>query len=197
MSTPPRRLCVFCGSNPGKRPVYVETAQALGRELVARGYGLVFGGGRVGLMGAVADAVLEAGGEVLGVIPEGLKRREVAHEGLTELLVVDSMHTRKHLMAEHSQGFIALPGGLGTFEEMFEVVTWAQLGIHGKPCGLLDVDGYFEPVLAQLDRGVEEGFVRAAHRDLWLRETTPAALLDRMEAHVPAKVQKWMDEAGT
>ena len=153
-----------------------------------------------GIGRADGDLAVAVAGEIFGTLRRVRTAEAVVAQApprLTELLVVDSMHTRKHLMAEHSQGFIALPGGLGTFEEMFEVVTWAQLGIHGKPCGLLDVDGYFEPVLAQLDRGVEEGFVRAAHRDLWLRETTPAALLDRMEAHVPAKVQKWMDEAGT
>lgn len=187
-----RALCVFCGSNPGVRPGYAETARALGGALVARGLGLVFGGGKVGLMGTIADAVLAAGGQVTGVIPQGLAVREVAHQGLTQLEVVDSMHARKQRMAELSDGFIALPGGLGTFEEFFEVTTWAQLGIHRKPCGLLNVDGYFDPLLAMLDRGVDEGFVKAQHRALVLVDDTVEGLLDRFAAHRPADVQPWL-----
>jgi len=193
MAAPDRALCVFCGSQTGRQPAYLEAARELGRVLVARGFGLVFGGGRIGLMGALADAVLAAGGQVTGVIPEALVRREVAHRGLSELLVVDSMHERKQLMAERSDGFIALPGGLGTFEEFLEVLTWAQLGIHSKPCGLLDVEGYFGPLLRQLDHGVAEGFIRDVHRGLFVVERSPEALLDRFAQHEPARVTPWMD----
>lgn len=192
MPDPRPALCVFCGSQPGGRPVYREVAEALGHELVSRGFDLVYGGGDVGLMGIVADTVLAAGGHVTGVIPEGLRVREVAHDGLTQLDVVDSMHTRKQRMCELASGFIALPGGLGTFEELLEILTWSQLGIHRKPVGILDVGGYFRPLLEMLDRGVQEGFVRPRHRDMLLVAQTPGEILDAFAAHRPPDVQAWL-----
>jgi uncharacterized protein (TIGR00730 family) len=181
-----RRLCVFCGSSPGDRPSYLRAAVGFGEALAARGIGLVYGGGAVGLMGALADAVLARGGEVIGVIPEKLLAREVGHAGLTELRVVDSMHTRKRVMAELASAFVALPGGLGTLEELFEVLTWAQLGIHHKPCALLDVDDFYAPLLALLDHMRDARFMGAEHRALLLVERDIDALLDRLaSAHVP------------
>ncbi len=180
-----RRICVFTGSNPGKRAEYREAAQALGREMVARGLGLVYGAASVGLMGTVADAVLAGGGEVIGVIPRGLFRREVGHEGLTQLHEVNSMHERKALMADLADGFIALPGGYGTFDELFEIITWEQLGIHSKPIGLLDVAGYFEPLLALIAHAVTEGFVPPQHSNIVIHETSPGMLLDRLASHQP------------
>ena len=159
------RLCVFCGSSPGRDPAHVELAQAVGAGLAARGIGVVYGGGRVGLMGALADSALAAGGEVIGVIPGRLVERELAHRGVTELRVVDTLHQRKALMAELSDGFVALPGGLGTLEELAEVLSWAQLGLHDKPCGLLDPTGYFDPLVGFLERAVNEGFMASADRD--------------------------------
>ncbi len=188
----PDALCVFCGSNPGRRPVYTEVARELGGAIARRGRGVVYGGGNVGLMGIVADAALAAGGSVVGVIPEGLAVRELAHEGLTRLEVVESMHERKQRMAELSAGFIALPGGLGTFEEILEITTWAQLGIHGKPCGLLDVDGYWCPLLELLDNGVEEGFVKESTRALVLVDDSVDGLLAQFDAHRPAAVRPWL-----
>lgn len=173
-----RRVCVFAGSSLGARPVYVEAARELGRLLAERGLGVVYGGGSVGLMGALADAALGAGGEVIGVLPRGLFRREVAHVGLTAMHEVGSMHERKALMARLADGFIALPGGLGTFDELFEIVTWAQIGLHSKPIGLVDIDGYFEPVLALVNHAVREGFVPAGNSDLLLHAPTPAHLLE-------------------
>ena len=161
-----RRLCVFCGSSVGNRATYADSARLLGRELAARHVGLVYGGGHIGLMGVLADAALAGGGEVIGVIPQALVDRELAHKGLTELRVVGTMHERKALMADLSDGFIALAGGFGTADELMEILTWAQLGLHDKPIALLNVAGYFDPVLTWLDRAVEEGFVRAEHRDL-------------------------------
>ena len=187
-----KRVCVFCGSSPGVRPDYVRAAQELGGLLAGRGIGLVYGGAKVGVMGAVADAVLAAGGEAIGVIPHALVSKEVAHQGLTELHVVDTMHQRKALMADLSDGFVALPGGMGTFEEFCEVLTWSQLGFHPKPCGLLNVADYYAPLLALFDRGVDEGFIRPQHRSLVLTETHPAALLARMEAFVPPRGDKWI-----
>ena len=172
-----RRLCVYCGSSPGARPAYAEAAQALGSLLAHEGIGLVTGGGRVGLMGAVADAVLEAGGAAVGVIPQALFEREVGHEALTELHVVGSMHERKALMAHLSDGFVALPGGLGTLEEIAEMLTWSQLGLHPKPCGLLDVEGYFAPLVRFFDHATAERFVRPEHRAMLVVERTPEALL--------------------
>ena len=190
-----RRLCVFCGSSLGSRPEYAEVAAALGAELAARGVGLVYGGAHVGLMGLVADTCRAAGGEVVGVIPASLVEAEVAHTALDDLRVVGSMHERKALMAELSDGFVALPGGLGTLEEFCEVLTWSQLGLHvpPKPCGLLDVAGYFAPLLALFDAGVAEGFVRPEHRRLVLASTGPAALLDDLAAWVPPPpTRKWV-----
>jgi hypothetical protein len=188
-----RRVCVFCGSSPGRRGVYAEAARRLGRTLAGRGIGLVYGGASVGLMGAVADAVLDAGGaEVIGVIPEALVRKEVVHSGLPDLRVVGSMHERKALMAELSDGFVALPGGIGTLEELFEVWTWAQLGVHPKPCGLLDVAGFYAPLGAFMDQVVREGFLRPEHRDLLLIDTEPAPLLDRMAAYRPPPLRAWL-----
>jgi uncharacterized protein (TIGR00730 family) len=186
-------LCVFTGSSPGARPEYGEAAQALGQALVTRELGLVYGGGNVGLMGILADTVLEQGGHVIGVIPESLVRREVAHTGLSEQHVVGSMHERKAMMAELSSGFIALPGGIGTLEETFEILTWAQLGFHAKPCGLLDVCGYYTELLAFLDRSVEERFVKPEHRALLEVQTSPDAILDAFERYEPSSVTKWID----
>ncbi|HEY7379061.1 MAG TPA: TIGR00730 family Rossman fold protein [Steroidobacteraceae bacterium] len=188
-----KRLCVFAGSSRGAREEYAEAAERLARELVKRRYGLVYGGGKVGMMGVLADATLAAGGEVIGVIPKALLEKEVAHGGLTELRVVASMHERKAMMAELSEGFIALPGGLGTLEEFFEVLTWAQLGLHPKPCGLLNVSGYYDRLLDFLDLTVEERFVKSQHRALVLISTSPADLLDRLAAYRPPHVEKWID----
>jgi uncharacterized protein (TIGR00730 family) len=192
-----RRVCVFCGSNPGTRPAYSITARALGAALVRRGLGLVYGGGGVGLMGILADTVLEAGGEVIGVIPEALVAREVAHHGLTELRVVGSMHERKALMAELADAFIALPGGFGTFEELCEAITWMQLGLHRKACSVLDVEDYYAPLLALFDHATAEGFVRPEHRALVIAESDPDRLLDRLEAFRPPALEKWLEREET
>jgi uncharacterized protein (TIGR00730 family) len=190
---PLERVCVYAGSNAGSTPAYAAAADALGRELGARGIGLVYGGGRVGLMGAVADAVLSAGGEAIGVIPQALVDRELAHAGLTELRVVASMHERKALMAELAGAFVALPGGIGTLEELVEVYTWSQLGIHAKPCAVLDADGYWAPFAAFLDHMVAAGFLRAEHRAVLLSGDEPGALLDRLASWEPPQVHKWLD----
>ena len=187
-----KRICVFCGSSPGVRPEYADAARAMGRALVEQGMGLVYGGGRVGLMGIVADAVMQAGGEAVGVIPEALMRREVGHTALTELHVVASMHERKALMADLSDGFVAMPGGYGTFEEFCEVITWSQLGIHPKPCGLLNAAGYYDALLAMFDHGVAEGFIRPQHRALVLTEADPGRLIERMRGFVPPDAEKWI-----
>ena len=187
------RICVFCGSARGVRPDYAAAARSLGRELVSRRLTLVFGGGRRGLMGELASSVLDAGGEVVGVMPRSLYELEVAHTGVTDLRVVDSMHERKALMADLSDAFIGLPGGLGTLEELFEVLTWAQLGIHEKPCGLLEVAGYFEHLIALLDHAVGERFLREEHRALLMVERSPAALIDRLAEHRPPRIEKWID----
>jgi uncharacterized protein (TIGR00730 family) len=177
-----RKVCVFCGSKHGVRPDYTEAARAMGAALAAGGIGLVYGGGRVGLMGVVADAVLDAGGEVIGVIPDHMSDREIAHYGLTDLRVVGTMHERKALMYELSDGFVALPGGLGTLEELFEITTWSQLGLHAKPTGLLDVAGFYTPLVAFLDQLVTEGFVAERHRRLLRVADKPAALLEALAA---------------
>jgi len=177
-----RRVCVFCGSKHGARPQYTEAARAMAAALVAAGVDLVYGGGRVGLMGVVADAVLEAGGEVIGVIPDHMSDREIAHYGLTDLRVVGSMHERKALMYQLSDGFVALPGGLGTLEELFEITTWSQLGLHAKPTALLDVAGFYAPLVEFLDRLVTEGFVSERHRRLLRVAADPARLLERLAA---------------
>ena len=193
-----RRLCVFCGSSPGGDPAYAACARELGELLTRRGIGLVYGGARAGLMGTLADAVLEAGGEVTGVIPKALLEREIAHLGLTDLRTVDSMHERKALMADLSDGFLALPGGLGTFEELFEIVTWAQLGMHRKACGLLNVRGFYDGLAAFLDHAVAERFLRPEHRDLLLVETTAGAMLERLLSFEPPPgVAKWIDRDET
>lgn len=188
-----RHVTVFCGSNPGTDPAYAEAARDLGTVLAARGIGLVYGGGRVGLMGVVADAVLAAGGTVTGVIPRDLWDKEVGHRGLTELVVVGSMHERKLTMADRSDGFVAMPGGVGTFEELFEVLTWTQLGIHDKPVGVLDVAGFYRPLLAFLDTAVTAGFLREGHRDLLLTAEDPAALLDLLATWAPVDIPKWLE----
>ncbi len=180
-----KRICVFAGSSEGRNSAYRAAADALGRMLAERGLGLVFGGGRFGLMGVAADAALAAGGEVIGIIPRGLMETELPHKGVTELRVVDTMNTRKALMAELSDGFISLPGGLGTFEETLEIITWAQLGLHQKPIGLLDVEGYYAPLLAFLSRACEEGFIRPDNMRLFVAEKDPAALLSRLDAYQP------------
>lgn len=192
-----QRVCVFCGSNPGRRPAYREVAERLGRALAGREIELVYGGGRVGLMGALADAAIAAGGRVIGVIPEALLAREVGHPGLGELVVVASMHERKARMAELSQAFVALPGGYGTFEEFCEVLTWSQLGIHPKPCGLLDVEDYYRPLLALFDRAVEEGFVTAANRALVIEDDDPERMLDRLASTRVVVTEKWIGRAET
>src|SRR3954464_7387628 len=194
---PLRRVCVYAGSSAGARPVYAHGARELGALLAARGIGVVYGGGAVGLMGSLADAALAAGGEVTGVIPASLLAREVGHPGLTDLRVVGSMHERKALMEDLADGFLALPGGPGTLDELMEIVTWAQLGLHRKPIGLLDVDGYFGHLRAFLDHAAAERFVRPEHRDLLLRDTDAAALLDRMAAWDPVAVPGWIDRAGS
>lgn len=188
-----RRVCVFCGSSPGANPAYLESARAMGRTLAARGIGLVYGGGSIGLMGAVADAALAAGGEVIGVIPRALQLRELAHAKLTVLHVVGSMHERKAKMAELAQGFVALPGGMGTLDELAEILTWAQLGLHARPIGLLDVGGYYDPLVAFLDHSVQEGFVRPEHRRLLTVAADPETLLERFDAWQPIEVERWID----
>src|SRR5262245_31741191 len=191
-----RRLCVFCGSKAGNRSVYAEAARALGHALAARGLGLVYGGGHIGLMGILADAVLHAGGEVSGVIPEALVAEELAHPQLTALHVVGTMHQRKALMADLADGFAALPGGFGTADELFEILTWAQLGLHAKPIGLLNVAGFFDPLLAWLDRTAGEGFLKPKHRALLLVEDEPTRLLEALGHFRPAKrLEKKIDQA--
>ncbi len=187
-------ICVYCGSSPGRGPGYSAVAQRFGRALVARGFGLIYGGGRVGLMGVIADAVLEAGGTVVGVIPQALAALEVAHRGLTELIVTESMHARKMAMAERADAFVALPGGIGTLEELFEVWTWTQLGFHDKPCGLLNVDGYFDHLVQFLDHAVREQYLKREHRGILVVENEPEALLDALAASEGAPVErKWAD----
>src|ERR1041384_6929224 len=178
-----KRVCVFCGSNTGSGPAYVEAAESLGKLLAERKMGLVYGGGKVGLMGKIADAVLGAGGEVIGVIPQSLMRKEIAHAGLPELRVVDSMHQRKALMAEFSDAFIALPGRFWTFAEFGEIVTWAQLGLHSKPCAILNIEGYYDQLLGLFDHAVAEKFLHPANRALVIAGKSPDAMLDRLTNH--------------
>lgn len=187
------RLCVYCGSNAGASPAYLEAARQLGVAMTNRGIGLVYGGGNVGLMGALADTVLDGGGDVIGVIPEQLRRAEVAHDTLTQLHVVASMHERKALMAELADAFVALPGGLGTFEEVFEVLTWNQLGLIAKPVVLYDVDGFFGPLFTMLDGAVDAGFVRPAHRMLAQRAVTVEEVIALASGPVPDTPHKWLD----
>jgi uncharacterized protein (TIGR00730 family) len=192
-----KAVCVFCGSSPGTDPVYWEVASALGREVARRDLRLVYGGGKVGLMGAVADAALEARGEVVGVIPQALVDKEVAHRGLTELIVVGTMHDRKGRMADMADAFVALPGGYGTFEEFCEVLTWTQLGVHAKPCGVLNVVGFYDPLLALFDRAVADRFLRPEHRALVLTDRTAPGVLDKIAAWKPMKIDKWINRDGT
>lgn len=192
-----QRVAVFCASSLGARPDYADAARALVAELARRSMGIVYGGASVGLMGVVADAALAAGLEVIGVIPRALDAREVAHRGLTELHVVDSMHTRKATMAELADGFLALPGGFGTLEELAEVLTWAQLGLHEKPCGALDVAGYFTPLVAYFDNAVAEGLLRAEHRAMLLVDRDPARLLEAFATWTAPTVTKWIEPGET
>jgi uncharacterized protein (TIGR00730 family) len=187
-----KRICVFCGSSHGANPVYADAARRVGSELARRGIGLVYGGGNVGLMGVVADAVLAGGGHVTGVIPEALMAKEVGHRGLPDLRVVKTMHERKALMAELSDGFVALPGGIGTFEEFFEIVTWAQLGFHSKPCALLNVNGFYDPLLRLVDHAIGEHFIKPSQRDLVIVESDFSTLLDRMATHQVPYEPKWI-----
>jgi len=192
-----KSICVFAGSNSGSRASYRTAAAELGRVLAMREVGLVYGGARVGLMGVLADAVLASGGRVTGVIPAALVAREVAHNGLADLRVVSSMHERKAVMADLADGFIALPGGWGTLEEFFEILTWGQLGLHRKPCGLLNVNGYFDRLLSFLGHSIEEGFVRREHGSVISVSSSPLALLNMLASHEPPLVEKWIDRTST
>lgn len=188
-------LCVFCGSSAGRLSVYADAARTLAALMVERRLRLIYGGGSVGLMGILADAVLEGGGEVIGVIPQSLWDREVGHAGLTKMHIVDSMHERKALMADLSDGFVALPGGAGTLDETAEIWTWAQLGIHMKPCGLLNINGYFDPLLVFLKHAVTERFLKPEHLDMLMVETRSTDLLDRFSAYAPPDIPKWLDRS--
>lgn len=188
-----KRVCVFCGSNNGSNGLYADAARAVGRAVAAAGLGLVYGGGRVGLMGELASAAAAAGAEVTGVIPEALVAREIGSDDLGDLRVVGSMHERKALMADLADAFIALPGGFGTLEEFFEVLTWSQLGLHDKALGLLDVAGYYRPLMQFFDHAVAEGFVRQAHRDIVVVDTDPESLLRRLERWRPPATERWLD----
>ena len=189
-----KSICVYCGSNLGERNSYLEAAQSLGAEMAAQGITLIYGGGNVGLMGAVADAVLAAGGRVVGVIPQALVDKEVAHSGLSDLRVVGSMHERKLLMAELADAFIALPGGLGTLEEFCEVATWTQLGLHQKACGLLNIEGFYNGLLAFLNHAMEEKFIRPEHRTIILSDKEPVELIEKLTQFEAPIVHKWIDK---
>ena len=192
-----KRVCVFCGSSTGHQAIYRETAVSMGALLAARGIGLVYGGGNVGLMGVIADAVLAGGGEVIGVIPHSLATREIAHTGVTDLRVVDSMHTRKATMADLSDAFIAMPGGVGTFEEFFEAVTWTQLGLHRNPSGLLNVNAFYSPLAAFIDQAVSEGFIKPIHRASIIVDDNPERLLDNLARIELPDVPKWIKREET
>ena len=187
-----KNITVFCGSSSGFRPEYAEAAKNLAHCFIERKIRLVYGGGNVGLMGIIADEVMQKGGKVIGIIPDSLLKREVGNREITELRVVDSMHERKAMMAELADGFIAMPGGIGTFEEFFEILTWAQLGFHEKPCGLLNVAGYYDGLLALCDNAVTEGFLRADHRALILDDSRAVSLLEKMNNFQPPVVEKWI-----
>ena len=189
----PGRICVFCGSSAGGNPAYVAAAESLADQMLERGHGLVYGGGQVGLMGAIARRMLDGGGEVIGIIPKTLTEREIAFEDVTELHVVGSMHERKALMNEMSAAFVALPGGYGTLEELFEVVTWAQIGIHQKPFGLLDVAGFYAPLLEFLDNATTEGFIRPEYRRMLTADDDPGELLDRLKRWTTPEPIAWLD----
>ncbi|WP_306985229.1 LOG family protein [Alkalicoccobacillus murimartini] len=186
-----KRIAVFCGSSEGENPIYMEEARKLGTLLAEKGIGLVYGGAQVGCMGAVANACLEAGGEVIGVIPEKLMNVEIAHNGLTEQHVVKTMHERKAMMADLSDAFIALPGGAGTLEEWFEVFTWSQLGYHHKPCSFLNINGFYNPLLQMLDHTIEQGFMRPAYQELIITENKAEDLLEKLHQFQPFEVSKW------
>jgi uncharacterized protein (TIGR00730 family) len=186
-------ICVYCGSSVGSREEYAQAAAEVGRLLAERGLRIVYGAGNIGLMGVLADAALQAGGDVIGVIPQALVARELAHDGVSELRIVDSMHERKALMADLSDAFLALPGGFGTFEELCEMLTWLQLGIHQKPCGLLNTLGYYDHLIAMFDRAVEDRFLRPQHRELLIVDDQPASLLERLQTTSPPDVHKWLD----
>ncbi len=192
-----KRVCVFCGSSPGRDPIFVDAAEQLGRAIARRGLELVYGGAHVGLMGRVADAALAEGGHVIGVIPRSLVEREIAHTGLSELRIVSSMHERKALMEQLSDAFVALPGGTGTFEEMCEILTWGQLGLHAKPCALMNVAGYYGPFLQLLDNAVEMGFLRPVYRAMVLVEEEADAVLTRVATYQPPAVEKWLTRETT
>ena len=192
-----KRVCVFCGSSIGNKPAYADFAIALGQVLAAKKIGLVYGGGNVGLMGVIADAAIAAGGEVIGVIPQALKDREIAHTGVRDLRVVDSMHTRKAMMAELSDAFIAMPGGVGTFEEFFEAITWTQLGLHRKPCGLLNVGGFYTPLVAFIDQAVSEGFIKPVHRRMIVVDDNPERLVNTLTTMDLPDVPKWIKKDET
>jgi len=189
-----RKVCVYCGSSPGAQPEYAKAARELGRVLAGEGLGVIYGGSNVGLMGQLADGALESGGEVIGVIPRMFVNKGIDHWGLTEVRVVDSMHERKAIMAELGDAFIALPGGMGTLEEFFEVLTWAQLGIHRKPCGLLNVCGYYDRLVDFLNHSVAERFIRREHRSMILVADTPTALLQKLQEYRAPVVEKWIDK---
>lgn len=188
-------ICVYCGSSPGTHPGFLEGARAMGQAMAARQSALVYGGSRYGMMGTIADAILEAGGQAIGILPRGLATKEAGHPGLTELHMVGSMHERKAMMIEKSQGFIAMPGGMGTLEELCEVITWSQLGIHRRPIGLLNLEGYYDPFLTFLDHAVACGFLKTEHRELVLVDASPDALLTKMEAFEWPLTQIWMDQS--
>lgn len=188
-----KNITVFCGSNSGFRSEYRQAAENLARLFVKNDIRLVYGGGNVGLMGIIADEVMRAGGEVIGIIPDSLDQKEVGHRGITELRVVESMHERKAQMAELADGFIAMPGGIGTFEEFFEILTWAQLGFHEKPCAVLNIAGYYDGLLALCDNAVSEGFLRPAHRQLILEDSNPEILLEKMRNLKPLRLEKWIE----
>lgn len=192
-----RSVCVFCGSSSGRRPEYAAAARQLGTLLAQRGIRLVYGGGNVGLMGVLADATLAEGGQVIGVIPQHLMAKELGHLGLTQLKIVASMHERKATMADLSDAFIALPGGIGTFEELLEILTWGQLGLHAKPCGLLDVCGYYAPLRQMLATAADEGFLRPQHERLLVCSSDPTELLDLMTKYAPPELPKWIDRDET
>ena len=192
-----KRLCVYCGSSSGRQPVYAQVARRLARAMVNRNIDLVYGGASVGIMGEIANAVLEEGGDVIGIIPKGLFRKEVAHTGVTELREVNSMHERKSLMADLSDGFIALPGGLGTLEEIFEIVTWSQLGMHRKPCGLLNVCHYYDKLIGFLNHAVTEQFIKEAHHSTILVDECPDELLEKFEVYEAPETVKWIDRKST
>ncbi len=192
-----KRVCVFCGSSPGARPAYVSAAVALAQCLAARGITIVYGGGNVGLMGVLADAARAAGGEVIGVIPRILLAKELAHGGLSDLRVVESMHERKALMADLSDAFIAMPGGYGTFEEFCEILTWTQLGLQRKPCGILNVEGYYDHLLQMFDHAVVEQFVKPVHREMFIADAAPVTLVERLLVYQAPLVDKWLGRGQT